>query len=413
MNATQFYWGLHRIVPKQLVRAGIRVTPHWGNGVMAKNAPGKHYRPGLTLTKLFEMFPDNAAADRQRRFTGRGGEDKVIFVGVLDRATGKVVAGPVADTPVRARENEIVTGDARLVLGTMPQHSVDLSFWSPPYFVGKSYEEHLDFDDWRMLLRDVISAHSRILQPGGFMVVNIADILCYADDTMPRYQADNITRKTSPVTRDDVESAMVANPDAGRHEIAAMLSCSEQTVQRRLEGNNVRGGKHGTPTRVLLTNGLIEQWALDAGLYLYDRRVWHKDPCWANSRWHSNSYRAVDEFEHVLIFWQPGVVTYDRSRLEAGEWAEWGSRGVWHIPSVRSNTRHEAEFPEELARRVIRLFSPADGLVLDPFVGSGTTTAVAANEGRRWLGIELDDDAADLARRRTLDAVSAPCKLTA
>ena len=107
------------------------------------------------------------------------------------------------------------------------------------------------------------------------------------------------------------------------------------------------------------------------------------------------------------------MVTYDRSRLEAGEWAEWGSRGVWHIPSVRSNTRHEAEFPEELARRVIRLFSPADGLVLDPFVGSGTTTAVAANEGRRWLGIELDDDAADLARRRTLDAVSAPCKLTA
>ena len=101
MNATQFYWGLHRIVPKQLVRAGIRVTPHWGNGVMAKNAPGKHYRPGLTLTKLFEMFPDNAAADRQRRFTGRGGEDQVIFVGVLDRATGKVVAGPVADTSAR------------------------------------------------------------------------------------------------------------------------------------------------------------------------------------------------------------------------------------------------------------------------------------------------------------------------
>ncbi len=311
------------------------------------------------------------------------------------------------------RDGQIITGDARSVLRTLAEHSVDLSFWSPPYFVGKSYESHLDFDGWQTLIADVVAAHSDILRPGGFMVVNIADILCYADESMPRYQADNIARKTSPVTRDDVLAAMAAHPDARRHELAAMLGCSEQTVQRRLEGNNVRGGKHDTPTRVLLTNGLIEQWALNVGLYLYDRRVWHKDPCWANSRWHSNSYRAVDEFEHVLVFWQPGVVTYDRDRLDAAEWADWGSRGVWQIPSVRSNSRHEAEFPTELARRVIRLFSPAGGLVLDPFVGSGTTTAVAAAEGRRWLGVELDAAAAQLARRRTTEAMAAPCKQTA
>ena len=336
-----------------------------------------------------------------------------ITLPVIDTPPEAIAAGLMGGRVTTLRLDEIVTGDARQVLETVPSLSVDLSFWSPPYFVGKSYEQHLDFDGWQALIADVIAAHARILRPGGFMVVNIADILCYADESMPRYQADNITRKTSPVTREDVEAAMAAHPEAGRREIAAMLGCSEQTVQRRIEGNNVRGGKHDTPTRVLLTNGLIEQWALDAGLYLYDRRVWHKDPCWANSRWHSNSYRAVDEFEHVLVFWQPGVVTYDRGRLDADEWAEWGSRGVWQIASVRSNSRHEAEFPEELARRVIRLFSPAGGLVLDPFVGSGTTTAVAAQEGRRWLGIELDGQAAELARCRTADVVPAPCKLTA
>ena len=308
---------------------------------------------------------------------------------------------PPSPEPMLLPECEIVTGDARNLLNSVAEHSVDLSFWSPPYFVGKSYEEHLTFDDWQELLRDVIAAHTRILCPGGFMAINIADILCFADDSMPRFQADNVTRKTSPITRGDVLAAIEEHPYANRHELAALLGCSEQTVQRRLEGNNARGGKHTTPTRVLLTSGLVERWALEAGLYLYDRRVWHKDPCWANSRWHSNSYRAVDEFEHVLVFWQPGVVTYDRARLDPKEWAEWGSRGVWQIPSVRSNTRHEAEFPEELARRVIRLYSPMGGLVLDPFVGSGTTTAVAAQTGRRWIGIELDSAAAELARVRT------------
>ncbi|MXW41786.1 MAG: site-specific DNA-methyltransferase [Acidimicrobiia bacterium] len=288
--------------------------------------------------------------------------------------------------------------------------SVDLSFWSPPYFVGKSYEAHLDFDGWQELIADVIAAHSRVMKPGGFMVVNIADILCFRDEAMPRFQADNVARKTSPVTRADVEAAMAANPGANRHQLAAILGCSEQTVQRRIEGNNVRGGKHETPTRVKLTAGLVEQWALDAGLYLYDRRVWHKDPCWANCQWHSNSYRSVDEFEHLLVFWHPGVVTYDRNRLERIEWSQWGSRGVWEIPSVLRNDRHEAEFPEELARRVIRLWSPVDGLVLDPFAGSGTTTAVAAQENRQWMGIELDARVATMARNRTF---AQECSLTA
>ena len=318
---------------------------------------------------------------------------------------------------VRARlstvTNRIVVGDARELLSELSNGSVDLSFWSPPYFVGKSYERHLDFEAWCGLLRDVIAAHTRVLKPGGFMVVNIADILCFADPDMPRYQADNISRKTSPITREDVLAALESNPDADRHTLARLLGCSEQTVQRRLEGNNVRGGKHSTPTRVRLTGGLIEQWALNAGLYLYDRRVWHKDPCWANSRWHSNSYRAVDEFEHVYIFWRPGVTTYDRSRLAPHEWAEWGSRGVWQIPSVRVNDRHEAEFPEELARRIIRLFSPAGGVVLDPFVGSGTTTAVASELGRSWHGFELDPKTAHSARTRIDKTLEVQCKLIA
>ncbi len=299
--------------------------------------------------------------------------------------------------------NRIITGDARDVLNSLPPESVDLSFWSPPYYVGKSYEKHLSFTEWQSLLRDVIGCHNFVLRSGGFMVVNIADILCFPDPDMPRYQADNVRGKKNGVTREQVLDALSKNPNANRHELASMLGCSEQTIQRRIEHNNVRGGKSSCSTKVLLTGNMVAEWAESAGLYLYDQRIWHKDPSWANSRWHSLSYRAIDEFEHVYVFWKPGITKYDRGRLTDTEWSEWGSRGVWRIPSVTRNYRHEAEFPEELARRVIQLYSPEGGVVIDPFVGTGTTTSVAKKLGRKWLGIDTVPNYTVLAVRRTND----------
>lgn len=286
----------------------------------------------------------------------------------------------------------------------IPAGSIDLSFWSPPYFVGKSYERDWTFDDWQELIAAVVAGHSQILKPGGFLAINIGDILCFPDPNMPSYQADNVHGKAHAVTQQDVLRMKQKFPDANRHELAQRLGCSEQTVQRRLEGNNVRGGKQGIPTKIRLTGGMLSEWAEDAGMYLYDQRIWHKDPCWANSRWHSTSYRAVDEFEHVYVFWKPGVVEFDRQRIELHEWADWGSRGVWQIRSGSRNERHEAEFPEELASRVVRLFSPSDGVVLDPFVGSGTTTTVARRLGRSWVGIDSEMNAVQTAIRRTNEA---------
>ena len=267
--------------------------------------------------------------------------------------------------------------------------------------MGKSYERGQSLESWQDLLRHVIREHARILRPGCFMAVNIGDILCYPDPTMPRFQANNVRGKAVGITRADVLNAQRKYPTANRHEIAALLGCSEQTVQRRVENNNVRGGKSTTPTKVLLTGAMLANMAEEQGLYLYDQRIWHKDPCWVNSQWHSVSYRAVDEFEHLYVFWRPGITDFDRERLAPKEWAAWGSRGVWNIRSVRSNRRHEAEFPEELAERVIRLFTPARGVVLDPFVGTGTTTAVAARLGRSWLGVDSDPTNVKMARERT------------
>jgi len=297
--------------------------------------------------------------------------------------------------------DRIYTGDARAVMQTLPEKSINLSFWSPPYFVGKEYEAHMTFSDWQELVAGVIAGHARVLDDGAFMVININDILCFTDPGMPRYMADNISNKKVAVTRDDILKVKETHPRATRYELARLMGCSEQTIQRRLEHNNVRGGKHAAGTKVFIVGGLLQQWAEAAGLFLYDRRIWHKDPCWANSRWHSNSYRAVDEYEYLYIFWKPGIVEIDRNRLQPGEWAQWGSRAVWQIRSVQRNARHECEFPEMLAERVIRLFSDAGDVVLDPFVGSGTTTVAAKKLRRKYIGIDRLAKYTELAERRT------------
>ena len=163
-----------------------------------------------------------------------------------------------------------------------------------------------------------------------------------------------------------------------------------------------------TQTRVKEVGGMLEDMAMRAGFYLYDRRIWVKDPAWVNSQWHSSSYRAVDEFEYIYIFWKPGITTVDRHRLTPKEWSDWGSRAVWQFPSVRSNDDHEAKFPLELPRRVIKLLSGKGEIVLDCFMGSGTTAVAAMLEGRQYIGIEALEQYVNLSRANVEKATSSP-----
>lgn len=302
-----------------------------------------------------------------------------------------------SDTSQYLQPNKVYHGDARQFLRRIQPDSVSLSFWSPPYFVGKSYEALWTFDEWKSLLCEAIELHLPIIKPGGFLAINIADILAFPDPTMPRIQADNVTNKKSKVTREQVLLVKQQHPDYNRYQLAQVLGCSEQTVQRRLEHNNVRGGKYAVQRKVKLVGGLIEHWAEEAGFYLYDHRMWVKDPCWENSQWHSLSYRSVDEFEYIYVFWKPGITKIDRGRLSPEEWSQWGSRGVWYIRSVRENTQHEAQFPVQLPKRIIRLLTDPGDLVIDPFIGSGTTAVAAITLDRRYLGIELIEKYARLA----------------
>lgn len=288
-------------------------------------------------------------------------------------------------------------GESEKLLSEIEPNSIALSIWSPPYHVGKSYESSQSFEQWKKMLSDVISLHYQLLKPAGFMVINIGDILCFPDKSMPRIQANNVSMRKCSITEDDVKKAQSEHPNYNRKQLAAVLGCSEQTVDRRLHGNNIRGGKYNTQTRVKIVGGLIEEMAIQAGLFLYDRRIWVKDAAWANSNWTSNSYRSVDEFEHIYIFWKPGVTKIDRARLTKKEWADWGSRAVWNIRSVQRNDDHEAKFPIELPRRVIKLLTEEGDTVLDCFMGSGTTALAALKEKRHFIGIDKEEKYVQLA----------------
>lgn len=307
--------------------------------------------------------------------------------------------------------NKVYCGDSRELMKSIEPESLALSFWSPPYFLGKDYEKGETYDSWQNMLKEVIQLHFAALKPGAFLVINIADILSFQDPKMPRIMGLNPSNRKVKITKDMVLEAMKQHPDYNRDKLANLLNCSEQTIDRRLHGNNIRGGRYSVGTHVKLVGGSLEQYAYESGLYLYDKRIWKKDPAWANCRWTTNTLKAVSETEDLYIFWKPGEYVVNRNRLTPDEWKEWGYRQIWSIPSVRANNIHEAMFPKELASRVIRLYSNEGDIVLDPFLGSGTTAVAAIESKRKFIGIEKLQKYADLAQEQVNIALSNPSLL--
>ena len=115
--------------------------------------------------------------------------------------------------------NKVYQGLSEKLMKQIEPASVSLSFWSPPYFVGKEYEKEATFDSWQSMLRQVIHHHSIALKPGGFLVINIGDIRCFKDESIPRFQAMNISMQKSKITREMVLEAMSQFPEYSRYQI--------------------------------------------------------------------------------------------------------------------------------------------------------------------------------------------------
>jgi DNA modification methylase len=133
------------------------------------------------------------------------------------------------------------------------------------------------------------------------------------------------------------------------------------------------------------------------GFKLWARQIWHKNVYYSIAqrrvRW-EDALRADGkthlDWEWILTFRKPGPAPEGNTGLPYEKWTEY-SKGVWYIPGAQDE-RGLATFPEELVSRLIQLYSFEGDLVLDPFLGAGTTLAVAKSLGRRGVGYEINPD---------------------
>jgi DNA modification methylase len=223
-------------------------------------------------------------------------------------------------------------------LRPVPDNSVGLALTSPPYNVGKDYEGNLPLDDYLALIAQVGREVYRVLRPGGRYVVNVA----------------NLGRKPY--------IPLHAHFHAVHHEIG-FLPMGEIVWQkaRGANGNCAWGS-------------------------------------WKSAR----SPRLRDLHEYLLVFAKQAYTRPDlgESDLSPEEFME-ATLSVWEItPESARRVGHPAPFPLKLAERVIRLYSYVGDVVLDPFMGSGTTCVAAARFGRHYLGFDIVEDYCQMARKR-------------
>ena len=142
------------------------------------------------------------------------------------------------------------------------------------------------------------------------------------------------------------------------------------------------------------------------GIPLVDEVVWDKGPAsgaaWGN---YPNSPRIRAQHESIYVFGNLSMPT--GNGLSWGEWSKL-TTSVWRVSANVDLSTHPAMMPVEVARRCVALWSDVDGVVLDPFMGSGTTGVACAKMGRKFIGIELEPKYFDIACKRIEEAYAQP-----
>jgi DNA modification methylase len=247
-------------------------------------------------------------------------------------------------------------------MGDVASNSVALVVTSPPYFAGKEYERSLGTDgvpasyfEYLDLLEAVFSECKRVLEPGGRIAVNVA----------------NLGRRPYRSLSSDVAVLLERLGFLPRGEV---IWCKG----RRASGS-CAWGTFAHPSNPVLRD--VTERIVVASKGRFDRAI-------------RPSRRAR--------LGLPAVATITRDEfLEA-------TTDLWEIPpESATKVGHPAPFPVELPMRLIELYTYEGDLVLDPFVGSGSTAVAAVRTKRRYLGFDTDESYVELARRRVAAEVAA------
>ncbi len=220
----------------------------------------------------------------------------------------------------------------------LPDNSVHLMITSPPYNVGKEYDADLTLAEYKDLLAGVMNEVYRVLVEGGRACVNVANL----------------------------------------------------------------GRSPYIPLHLYLT-----QIAHDCGFYMRGEIIWDKGAsagvscAWGS--WQSSSNPVLrDVHEYILVFCKGTFKRHPVKQNSIGrdDFLE-STKSIWRFPAASAKrSRHPAPFPVELPLRLIHLYSFVGDVVLDPFIGSGTTAEAAILAGRRYVGYDISEEYAQIARER-------------
>lgn len=167
---------------------------------------------------------------------------------------------------------------------------------------------------------------------------------------------------------------------------------------------NVGDGKNGA---VPTSSDIISFMCSDLDYIPMAHIIWNKNSVGNRTAWGSFCSLSCPSFptpfEHILVFCKESKKLQDKGEtdLTKEEFIEW-SNSMWTFAPEKNMKKigHPAVFPEELVKRCVKMFSWKDALVLDPFMGSGTTAKVAQSLGRRFIGFEISAEYCDIAKAR-------------
>ena len=280
--------------------------------------------------------------------------------------------------------NDIIQGNSLDVLKTLPNNSVDCVVTSPPYWALRDYgvAGQLGLEDsaeeYVKTLCDIFDEVKRVLKSTGTCWVNIGD--SYGGSGKGGMGKNSVRNGEMPKYS---------------KKIIGDSKCLAQV-----------------PSRFAIE-------MVNRGWLLRNEIIWHKPNCMPSSA----TDRFTVDFEKVFFFvkskkyyFETAIekATYTDSRLGKGLVAYENrntkcfvkvsetriKRTVWRVATKPFRGAHFATFPEALIEPMIKSGCPIGGVVLDPFMGAGTTALVASKMTRQYLGIELNPEYINISKKR-------------
>jgi modification methylase len=275
-----------------------------------------------------------------------------------DRKLTALVDSAVAHIPT---VHDMHLADARRRLADLAADSVHLVITSPPYWTLKEYRRSegqlgfvTDYDRFLLEIDKIWTECWRVLIPGGRLIVVVGDVCLSRRNNSGRHMVVPLHASIQEHCR-----------NIGFDNLAPIFWYKIANAKHEVE--NGSAGFLGKPYE---PNAVVKN---DVEYILMQRKP--------------GAYR------------KPSVATRTLSLISADNHQKWFQQ-IWADVTGASTKHHPAPFPLELAERLVRMFSFVGDTVLDPFLGSGTTSVAAATWGRNSIGIEVDEHYFDMAVSR-------------